>query len=167
MDLFTSLASTGGLLDHCTSLTTGVVSSLFYAYLTYKDFHPDFVSSFVCTCSNNSFITRFRQVTGILLYIATKSNVSKWWGNDSSPGVIAFKIRSIPRITSTISVPPDVIHHSSVIIPIRVHSSRHNALNTGLIPTNTALITLAFPSEVVPQDAVIPLNAGSCLCSLA
>ena len=109
-------------------------------------------------------MTRFRQVTGILSYIATKSNVSKWWGNDSPPGFIA--LRSIPRITSTISVPPDVIHHSSVTIPIRIHSSQHNAFNTGLIPTNTALTTLAIPSVVVPQHAVLPLNAGSCLCSL-
>ena len=75
-------------------------------------------------------------------------------------------LRSIPRITSTISLPPDVIQHSSVTIPIRIYSSRPNAFNTGLIPTNTALPTLAIHSVVVPQHAVIPLNAGSCLCSL-
>ena len=50
---------------------------------------------------------------------------------------------------------------------MRIHSSRHNAFNTGLIPANTALTTLAIPSVVVPQHAVIILlNAGSCLCSL-
>ena len=54
----------------------------------------------------------------------------------------------------------------STTIPMRIHSSRHNAFNTGLIPTNTALTTLEIPSVVVPQHAVIPLNAGSCLCSL-
>ena len=123
-----------------------------------------FVRVLVYTSFNNSLITRFRQVTGILLYIATKSNVSTWWGNDSSPGVIA--LRSIPRITSTKSVPPDVIQKSSVMIPIRTHCSRHNAFNTGLLPTNTSLTTLPITSVVAPQHAVIPLNTGSCLCSL-
>ena len=39
-------------------------------------------------------------------------------------------------------------------------------LKNVLSHSNTALTTLAIPSVVVPQHAVIPLNAESCLCSL-
>ena len=74
-------------------------------------------------------------------------------------------LRSIPRITSKIFVPPDVIQHSSGTIPIRIHSSRHNAFDTGLIPTNTAFNLFGNSFGGRPQHAAIPLNAGSYLCS--
>ena len=43
---------------------------------------------------------------------------------------------------------------------------RQNASSTGVIPPVTALSVLAIPSVVAPHHAMIPLNAGSSLCSL-
>ena len=49
-----------------------------------------------------------------------KTNVSNWWGNLFSPiGVTEAAFLSKSRISSTISLPPEVIQHSFATRPIR------------------------------------------------
>ena len=76
------------------------------------------------------------------------------------------------RISSTISLPPEVIQHSFATLPIRRHSLRHIACNASLMrnaslmSTKITVTIFAIPAVIVPKHYVMPLKAVFALCNL-